>query len=641
MAHTETTSLAGLGTRITAKLSDADKRRGEGLDSWLEAAIQSDAHFKGEFMHSAHSGQPITKNKQYAATRTIHAAVTPKEIRIEVVPIRALDTMAASLMEDILNWNTHVTGLKETVDYIELDGQVKGVGISYVTWRAGATPEPKPGENEQDDAALTDKKGEPDEGLWDALEANMPHRLNGGHLARVFHIDPYDFLIDPLATKMEDARWAAHRVWLTKEEIFDMQKRGFLDAKHEDIVYLQTLESADRFSRVKRERGDEDHPATQLSDGGDADPQSNEKIWELWQFHDFKTKEVTYVIPGMDKPARSSRPNPLGNPYQDYRPNRTGDAFWSKPDSWIYAPAQLKLDQAMDSIAYLVNVMAKPARLFDKEAGDDADIVNLTGIQPGQWLGVKADLLNSIKPINDNFNIPDAFGELIGRLEDVITETSAVSEIASGSLGAAGVTATAANLSAGSQSLRSGYNRRVLTAWLNEVIRRMAFVIQTFFTQSDALPVLGSRASQWQKPEEPGGRNPRINDQLQGQMNFKVHAGDEADEVTVEQRKMSMDLLQIIVPMVASGQIQVDMVRLLQYVLELNDYPADLIPAQQTPQATPNLGGQPDPGQPAPVSGGPNSGRPTGSTGVPNPDGLSRDRAPAAAAIRSGAGQVR
>ncbi len=196
----------------------------------------------------------------------------------------------------------------------------------------------------------------------------------------------------------------------------------------------------------------------------------------------------------MEKPARSPRPNPLGNPYQDYRPNRTGDAFWSKPDSWIYAPAQLKLDQAMDSIAYLVNVMAKPARLFDKEAGDAADIVNLTGIQPGQWLGVKRDLLDSIKPINDNFNIPDAFGELIGRLEDVITETSAVSEIASGSLGAAGVTATAANLSAGSQSLRSGYNRRVLTAWLNEVIRRMAFVVQTFFTQSDALPVLGERA---------------------------------------------------------------------------------------------------------------------------------------------------
>lgn len=630
-----------LGTLWTDRLKDADRRRSDGGDSWLDAAVQSDAHFKGMFEHSAHGGEPITKNKQYAATRTIHAAVTPKNIRIEVTPIRPLDNLAASLMEDLLNWNSHVINLKETIDFVELDGQVKGVGITYVAWRQAATAEVKMGEGDQEAAALTNKKGDADEGLWDALATTMPHRLNGGHLTRVFHIDPYDFLIDPLATKMENARWAAHRIWLTKGEILTMVKDGFLDVKEEDLVYSEILESSHRFSNLHQEKNASELGMTPGDD--DLSDRAEDAVWELWQAHDFKTKEVIWVIPGMKKAARSPRDNPLGNPYQDYRPNRTGDEFWSKPDSWIYAPAQQRLDQVIDSMAHLTNMMAKPAYMYSDEV-DDIDVEQLKNAQPGQWIGVSSKLLDTLRPFNQDFNVPDAMPMLQASLESVITETCAVSEIASGALGGAGVTATAANLSAGSQSLRSGYNRRVLTAWLNETVRRMAFLLQTFFTQEDALPVLGVKAAEWNN-QDGTDTNPSINRQLQGMLDFETHAGDEAEEAAVEQRKMSMDLLQIVAPMAQTGLLPgFDMPRFVRYILELNDYPADLVPTQQVQPQAPQFqeaGGQLPPGNARPVSGGPNSGTPNGSAQPPSPDALNRDRAPAAANIAQGAGTVR
>lgn len=616
------------GSLWTEKLKQADQFRSERDDGWLAAAIASDCHFKGEFHHTNHSGRPITKNKQFAATRTIHAAVVPKNVRIEVKPTRPMDSGPAALMETLLNWNIHVADLKEVMDFVELDGQVKGVGISFVSWREVAAPEDVDGE-----AGLTDKQGEADESLYDALAAAMPHRLSHANMARVFHIDPYDFLIDPLATKMEDARWAAHRMWMTKRELDDWRKAGFLEAKQ--LNYSQLLPSSQRFSR----EGKEDKNASEIAAKGsvsDSLPLSDEDHddfvkWEIWQVFDFRKGEVLWVIPGMRQPARKPRPNPFGNPYQDYRPNRTGDEFWSKPDSWIYAPAQLRLDQVIDSMAQLTNAMAKPAWILPLEDCDEFDADILANAQPGEILKLPRAILGQMKRVNEDFRVPDAMIQLQGSLENVVTETSAVSEIASGSLGGAGVTATAANLSAGSQSLRSGYNRRVLDRWVNEVARRIAFMLQKFFTQEAAIPVLGSKAAEWGQPVSPESVAIK-NEQIQGTFDFQVHAGDEAREVQVEQRKMAMDLLQIVAPMAATGQVQVDMGRIMMWVFEQMGLPTDLVQQQAPPPIQPQLQ---QPGAPAsrPVSGGPNSGTPTDSQGVPNPDALNRHRTPSAAAI--------
>jgi hypothetical protein len=622
-----------LGTLWTRRLQDADKQRSEGESSWLAAAVQSDCHFNGIFDHPNHSGQPITKNKQFAATRTIHAAVVPKTIRVEAKPIRPMDTEAANLMETLLRWNLHVADVNEVVDFVELDGQVKGVGISYVGWRAAITPEIT-SESGQDEAVLTDKKGEADEGMWDAWERALPHRLNGANLSRVFHIDPYDYLQDPIAKTRETAGWAAHRMWMTKKDIDALRKAKWFEQR--ELTYVESFESSKRFSRVEDEgeHGGAQESSSKL-DEGDED---HFKIWEVWQVHDFKEGTVLWIIPGMEEPARDPRPNPHGNPYQDYRPNRTGGEFWSKPDSWIYAPAQKRLDQLVDSSAELVNMMAKPAWLYDIDAAtDETDMTSLANLKPGQHLGVPGQLLSTMRRVNEDTRIPDSFMQLMGMLESVVTETSAVSEIASGSLGGAGVTATAANLSAGSQSLRSGYNRRVLNTWIKEVVRRMAFVLQKLFTPEDAIPILGSKAASWQADADPGVVEIEDRSQLDGMMDFQIHAGDEAREVQVEDRKMAMDMLQISGAMAATGQVQVDMQGIFRWALDKLGIPTELA-GQNAPPQIPMPQQGPVPTQN--VGGGPNSGTPTQSQGVANPDSLNRDRAPAAAAMGGAAKRV-
>jgi hypothetical protein len=626
LVKAETLMAKHLGTIWTERLKRADQERSERDDGWMAAAVASDCHYKGEVEHSSHNGQPITKNKQYAATQTIHAAVVPKNVRIEVKPIRPMDSGPANLMETLLRWNLHVADLRKVVEYVELDGQVKGVGISYVSWATQAAPEDVDGE-----AALTGKDGEAREDFLDAIESAMPHRLSHANLARIFHIDPYDFLIDPLATKMEDARWAGHRIWLTKKEVLDWKKAGFFERK--ELHYVQELPSSKRFAK---KRTAEDilnggGSTDEIAPGALGEDAENDFVkWEVWQIFDFRTKEVLWVIPGMKDLARDPRPNPYGNPYQAYRPNRTGDTFWSKPDSWIYAPAQQRLDEAVDSVCHLLNVMAKPSRLVAEEDAEELDVMSLADMEPGEWRAAPRNLINSITKLNDDFRLPDGFIQVIGILENVITETSAVSETASGAISSA--TATAHNLSAGGQSLRSGLKRRILDEWVNEIARRVAFMLKKFFTQEMAIPVLGSKAALWGADETESVTIK--NEEIQGQFDFQVAAGDEAREVQVEQRKMAMDLLNLLLPFLQTGMLQVDLPRVVQWVFEQMGLPTDLVQQQQAPQVQPQLqqpGGSPNGTRPA--AGGPNGGTPTDSQGVANPDGLNRDRSPTAASI--------
>lgn len=620
-----------LGHLWTERLKRADVLRDERDDGWMAAAVASDCHYKGETEHSSHNGQPITKNKQYAATQTIHAAVVPKNIRIEVKPIRPMDSGPANLMETLLRWNLHVANLRRVVEYVELDGQIKGVGISYVSWATQAAPEDIDGE-----AGLTDKDGEARQEFADAIENAMPHRLSHANLARIYHIDPYDFLIDPMATKMEDARWAAHRMWLTKKEVMDWKKAGFFERR--DLYYEQILPSSKRFSKkrsgVEELLGTTDTPETE--DGTSAftdDEKADFKKWEVWQVFDFRQKEVLWIIPGMKEPARDPRPNPYGNPYQDYRPNRTGDTFWSKPDSWIYAPAQQRLDELVDSGAHLVNTQAKPAWFLPQEDAEELDQVIVADVEPGEVGLLPRAVLQNMVRVNEDHRLPDSYIQLLSILEDVVTETSAVSETASGAVSSA--TATAHNLSAGGQSLRTGLKRRILDEWTNEVARRVAFMLQKFFTQEDAIPVLGSKAELWGDSEPQTAKIK--NEEILGSFDYQVAAGDEAREVQVEQRKLAMDLLNLMLPLVQSGMVQADMVRIVQWVFDQMGLPTDLVEPPAAPPMQPQLQQPGGPNGTRPMSGGPNSGTPTDSQGVADPDGLNRDRSPAAAAIMGAA----
>ncbi len=626
-----------LGQLWTERLKRADVLREERDDGWMAAAVASDCHYKGEIEHSSHNGQPITKNKQYAATQTIHAAVVPKNIRVEVKPIRPMDSGPANLMETLLRWNLHVADIKRVIEYVELDGQIKGVGISYVSWATQAAPEDIQGE-----AGLSDKDGEHREEFADAIESAMPHRLSHANLARIYHIDPYDFLLDPMATKMEDARWAAHRMWLTKAEVMQWKRAGFFERR--ELHYSQVLPSSKRFSKrrsgIDELLGTTDTPETE--DGTSAfsdDERADFKKWEVWQVFDFRQKEVLWIIPGMKEPARDPRPNPYGNPYQDYRPNRTGDTFWSKPDSWIYAPAQQRLDELVDSGAHLVNVLAKPAWLLPDDYAEELDAVGIADIEPGEIKLLPRDIIQNMTRINEDHRLPDSFIQLIGILENVITETSAVSETASGAISSA--TATAHNLSAGGQSLRSGLKRRILDEWTNEVARRVAFMLQKFFTQEMAIPVLGSKAALWGADETESVAIK--NEQVQGMFDFVVKGGDAAREQQVEDKKMSMDLLQLVMTMVQMGALGPEALQpVLMHVFDLNDFPTDILQQQQAPPMQPQLQGPQPQGGPEggtrPVAGGPNGGTPTNSLPVSNPDMLNRQRTPSAAS-QAGAGR--
>ena len=556
------------GILWTENLRRGDHHRIDGPDSWFQAAWESHRQFAGRFTTEGRFNEAdgaTTINMQYANTRLLHAGILPDKIDFKVKATQVSEEPAAYRATVLGNWALHRNKIRKIVDRVELDGETKGVGVFYTTWQS-----PFASQVFQDEAGHTRKQSDeaPDPAIATELASIFPSPLGTQSLPRVKALDPYDVIVDPDAVDPDDARWIAHRYYLTSAEAQDLRKLKFYDGVTEgQLKFEATLPSTQMLGGVENQAEFQDSVAkrrTTLKELGVGGEDAAGFIrWEAWIVHNFQTNEIFHVMTGVEGYLRKPRPIPAWyRPYSFYRPNTTGDTVWTKPDSSTYLPAQKKLNQVMNSMVDYTDFMGKGFLPVPEDEYENFSEI-LANVEPGGCLPVPEAVATFWQKIGrasmDVGRIPEAIRDLKPELERAIVQMSAISEAAQGGL-VKGVTATQTKISAGGQSLRSQYNRSVLTIALGEVGEMVVRLLQKLFTESQAIPIIGpDQASQWgldAEMETGAGGDAFLSvtrEGIQGHFDYEVTVGDAAEQAQAEDKKLAIDAVQVIVPLLAPG----------------------------------------------------------------------------------------
>src|SRR3990167_3638353 len=516
-------------------LQDAlEKRR-----PWTEAALESEMRYHSETVDPDTDERPTSTNKSFAATRTRMATILRSRVQSRFKAIEGSDEQKARVAQTLANWTLYVNRFSEKTWSEAYWGCVTGVGISYVAWKFPlAAVEQGTDQNAEVVAGnATEKKRTPEDSPERdaALARAFPNALIGKEIAFIEVLPPYDFLLDPQAvgpTALEDARWTAHRYWKTKREFLDLQESGFFDKEIE--LQYDPLEKPSAPNAAMPNLAD--NTGKILSGEHDLDT-----LWEGWQIHDKTSGMVLHVLPGTAEPIRR-RKNTLGMPYQDFRPDQTPDRFWNRSLIWQVEPLQKMIDKAQTDKVEYASRLSKPLVLLPDSAGDDL-ATKLAEAEPGEFINVPDDVLLKMKVV-EMYQQPTTLNPLITELGQGHTETTGASEVSSGVLTRPQTTATEAGISAQFQNTRAGMDRKWYSAWLRQVVMRVDFLNQKFFTQAKAIPILGLLTQHFRSADDQQTVDLTAAD-IKGTFDYEIHAGEDSEAVRAEEKKFIMDFLSV------------------------------------------------------------------------------------------------
>ncbi len=582
-------------------LRRGDHARIDGPSAWFEAAWESHRQFSGRFTTEGER-DAFTLNMQYANTRLLHAGILPERFELKVKARQVAEEAAAYRASVLGTWAFHRNMIHKTTDRVELDGQTKGIGFFYTTYQT-----PFAAEHFGDEAGHSRKQSDsgPDPAIASELSTIFPSPLGNQRLPRICAIDPFDVIVDPNAVTLEDARWIAHRYYITAKEAQELRKVKFFDAVSEtDLRFEATLPSTQMLNGAQDQHDLENawlKARTSLAELGIEGKNIPEfERWEAWIVHDFQKKEISHIMTGVESYVRKPRPIPEWyRPYAAYRPNQTGDTVWTKPDAWMYLPAQKILNQTTHAMARYTDTLGKGGILYPEGHEDWAETVS--NMQPGELIPVPEEVATFWQKVGrmayEPGRIPEAIRDLKPELQQAIIQMSAISEAAQGAL-VKGVTATQTKVSAGGQSVRSQYNRKLLTAALGEVGEQTIRLMQKLFGESQAIPILGiDQAAQWGLDDETqqgeGGSFLSIGQSdIQGHFDYEVLVGDAAEQATAEDKKLALDAFQVLVPLIPPGSQGIqELGAWLANKFEIPPEVAQAVIGQQPQQAAPQ--GQP------------------------------------------------
>lgn len=565
---------------------------------WEQQAQEVANHFDG--MDEEGNDLRHFYNKHLAADRNMMAAVAPRRIEVEATPDQPDQAAFARVMESAVKHNFTRARLRQvTRDWIYY-GFEWGVGILYSQWgRHGAfNPVVRP-DGQPAMGKPTDKRKDPFEDphpqVQEAIRQSMPGPGVGEDWCKYWVIHPKLFLVNPECTSLPHAQWAGHGMWVPKEQVHAWAKRGAIDAKAEELHYQPLFEDGPSVeSRATQ-------VATELLEAWHRDDTSEgRELWQVWHVFDFVKQTYLLILPGMSKPLIERR-NDIGNPYVDFRPASTPLAFWSKPPAWSYLQTNHTLDDLIETLVDYGARFGKTVGVFSEEE-DTAILKQFAEAQGAEFFQARNP--EAFKSISLS-DLPPALMNLIPILNQLITETSGMSEVSSGVVSKGDVTATEIERNVAFQSLRLQIVKQIFDDSLQLVAERTAFLLGRFKTQRSLIPLLGIDVKHWQPDERQAllGQATLGTDgaallpvdplDVRGTYLFRVRAGDSAEEQKLADRKQAMDLLTILLPHAAAMGLNV--LPLLTKILEMLGLDPQLVTANASPAPNPEMMGQPMP----------------------------------------------
>jgi hypothetical protein len=255
-------------------------------------------------------------------------------------------------------------------------------------------------------------------GVWNEwVEETVEEPVYEGACAEA--VDIYDFIWDPMATSMDNCRWAIHRRWLGKEDVrvrFDEGSWKYPDGwDWEDVCSLGAQEARDE---VWNER---------MRMAGHSNPDMRgEAVHEVWEFH---TGGEVIVILDRELPVAFG-PNPYWHkelPFQIFRPTRVPNEFVGIGEAEAIEDLQIEMDEMRTSRRNNARlVLQRPFAYFDG-LFDPSDVV----FGPGAMLAVDGDPREVLQPIPLQ-DIPGSSYQEEARLQSDIERVTGIDDTVSG-----------------------------------------------------------------------------------------------------------------------------------------------------------------------------------------------------------------
>jgi hypothetical protein len=238
-------------------------------------------------------------------------------------------------------------------------------------------------------------------------------------------VDIYDFLWDPMATSMSNCRWAIHRRWLGKEEVYDRFNTPGADGKPawtypdgwdwEDVCSLGSSEAR---TEVWSER-------MRMAGHLNADARG-EHVHEVWEFH---TGAEVIVLLDRELPVAFG-PNPYWHkelPFQIFRPTRVPNELVGIGEAEAIEDLQIEMDEMRTSRRNNARlVLQRPFAYYDG-LFDPGDVQ----FGPGAMFAVDGDPREVLQPIPLQ-DIPGSSYQEEARLQADIERVTGIDDTVSG-----------------------------------------------------------------------------------------------------------------------------------------------------------------------------------------------------------------
>ena len=355
----------------------------------------------------------------------------------------------------------------------------------------------------------------------------------------VERISPFDMLIDPEATCLDDAKWVAQRIVRPLEEV-KSDKRFKASARRK-------LE-ADSGFKARWANDDERDEYSDLVD----------RV-TLYEYYDIENNTISICTRDGEEFLLEPTPMPyaFGHPYVMLRNYDIPDVFYPMGDVEQMESLQEELNKTRSQ---MVNHRKRYARkyLYHERSFGPAGREALESDEDGRFVPVvdeNRDLNGVVVPLPQVPLAPEIYNHS-NIIEQDINTVSGVSEYARGQMPEIRRTATEASIIADAGNARAADKLAMVEIIIGEVARLVLQLLQQYMTQPQMVRITGKDDEEYFVAYE--------RDDIMGEYDFSVEGGSTQPLNETARRQQAISLMNAVAPLV--GMV-IDPTELAKYVL--------------------------------------------------------------------------
>ena len=538
----------------------------------------------------------ISVNLAFSTVNVIAPSIAVNHPKITVAPTREDDQDRAVFVESIVNYLWRHHDYRKPFRQAVKDFLIVGHGWVKVGWKFSERERPlssqemdgmyaQAAQEVQDYSyAFPDAAGDlpSDEDIY----ASLPHSQMEivEDQAFVERVSPFDMLVDPEATCLEDAKWIAQRIVRPLEEV--KKDRRFKAAVRRNLTGDSGL----------KVRWDNDNEREEYSDLVD----------RVTLYEYYNLEEGTLCVSAYNGEDYLLDPIPMpydfGHPFVMLRNYDVPDVFYPMGDLEAIESLQEELNKTRTQ---MVNHRKRYARkyLYHERSFGPEGRESLESDEDGRFVPVideNRGLNEVVVPVPQVPLAPEIYQQS-HIIEQDINTVSGVSEYARGQMPEIRRTATEASIIADAGNARASDKLAIIEIGIGEIGRRVMQLMQQYMTEAQMVRITGKDDTKYFVAYS--------RDDIVGEYDFEVEGGSTQPMNETARRQQAISLMNAMAPLVG---VVIDPSELARHVLTFGfgiTNPEKYL-VQQKPMAPPGggPGGPPPEGAPGmappPMTGG-------------------------------------